>query len=351
MSNAGTSAHTGAPIKEGGTPSVAPGYGPVDPLSIRAMLMLSTANWMMADEEWPYRETTITLRSMGDELGEFRLFGANHPSSIQRVFDRELDISTMNPSVILAMAHRGVGLFTKPMQVALIAVMPHDDRLGFAVGKESGLTSLDDIREKRYPLRLCVRGSLDQCTTDLVELVLKGHGFTYSDIVAWGGSVSYDQQMPSVGFPDIPSRIERATNGEFDAIFEEGVFNWANLVEGAGLRFLDISAERVMELERLRFKPATIDKARYDTLHADVATLDFSGWPIYTRVDASDLLVRKFCEAMEARKDSIPWRIGPFKQPDLPLEQMVTETPSTPQMDVPFHPAAQKFWAEMGYLK
>lgn len=351
MSDAVTTTPSGAPIKEGGMPSVFPGVGPVDPVSIRAMLMLGAASHMMADEEWPYRETTLQLRSQGDELGEFRFFGANHPDSIRQVFERKLDISIMNPSAILAMAHRGVGMFEEPMQVALIAVMPHDDQLGFAVSRESGLTSLDDVRERRYPLKLSVRGSLDQSTTDLVEQVLHVHGFGYEDIVEWGGSVSYDQQMPPLGFPSNPSRIELAAGGHYDAIFEEGVFLWANAVEGVGMRFLDIAPERLAELERVGFKPATIEKARYDSLPADVATVDFSGWPIYTRIDAPDLLVRKFCEAMEARKDSIPWHIGPVKQQDMPLADMVVDSPETPLMGIPFHPAAEEFWTEMGYLR
>lgn len=350
MTDTTTTTSSGAPLKEGGTPSVAPFFPPVDPVSIRAMLMLTATNFMMADPEWPYRETSIQLQSQGDELGVFRLFGANHPSSIQKVFERKLDISIMNPSLILAMAHRGIGLFTEPMQVALIAVMPHDDQLGFAVSKESGLTSLDDIREQRYPLRLCVRGSLDQCTADLVDCVLRVHGFSYRDIVEWGGSVSFDQQMPPIGFPGLPSRIERAASGKFDAIFEEGVFIWANAADAAALRFLDISPERLTELGSHGFKPATIDKARYESLPADIATLDFSGWPIFTRADAPDLLIRKFCESMHNHKDSIPWQIGPVQQPDLPLERMVVDSPDTPLMGIPFHRAAEAVWQKLGYL-
>ncbi|AGB22217.1 hypothetical protein Mycsm_01832 [Mycobacterium sp. JS623] len=351
MSNAANKTYAPAPIKEGGMPSVVPGFGPVDPVNIRALLMLEVAKYLMVDDEWPYRETTIQMQSAGDELGVFRFFGANHPDSIRQVFERKLDISIMNPSVILSMAHRGVGPYDEPMQVALIAVMPHDDQLGFAVSEASGLTSLDDIREKRYPLRLSVRGSLDHSTTELVEEVLNVHGFGYADIVEWGGSVSYDQQMPPIGFPNNPSRIELAAAGHYDAIFEEGVFIWVNAAVGAGLRFLDIAPERLAELQRLGFAPAKIEKSRYTGLAADVTTVDFSGWPIYARADAPDLLVRKFCQALEVRKDSIPWNIGPVKQQDLPLQKMLVETPETPQMGVPFHPAAKEFWTEMGYLK
>lgn len=320
---------------------------PIDPLSIRAKLMLETSSYMMSESDWPYRQTTVELRSQGDEEGVFRLFGANHPDSVRRVFERNLDVAILNPSAILSMAHRGVGLFSEPMEVALIAVIPHFDQLGFAVSKASGLTSLDDIREKRFPLRLSVRGSLDLSTTRLVELVLQAHGFGYDDILAWGGSVSYDQPMP---MPNDDARLGRAARGEIDALFEEGVMLWANGAEDAGLRFLDLEESRLAELERLGFRRGTIEQSRYGRLPADVATVDFSGWPIYTRRDASDLLVRTFCEGMEARKGSIPWQIGPVEQPDLPLGRMVTESAETP-LDVPFHPAALEVWTRLGYLQ
>ncbi len=324
--------------------------GQVDPNSMRSMLMLESVSHMMTETDWPYRAASIDLTSQGDEVGAFRLFGANNPNSIWDVFERKIDISIMNPSAILRMADRGVGLFSEPMQVALIAVMPHYDQLGFAVSNSSGLTSLTEIREKRYPLRLSVRGSLDACTTLLVEQVLKSHGFSYEDILSWGGSVSHDQSIPSESSPNQPSRIERMANGELDAIFEEAVMAWANDAVDAGMKFLDLDEDHLVMLEQEGFTRATMEKSRLTRLPADVATVDFCGWPIYTRVDASDLLIRKFCEALEARKNTIPWTWGPVKQKAMPLERMVLNAPDTP-IDVAFHPAARECWTKLGYLK
>jgi hypothetical protein len=141
------------PHRSGAVPSTAARYvspAPIDPLGLRARLMLETSSHLMAEPNWPYRQTTVEMRSQGDEEGIFRLFGANHPDSIRRVAERQLDVSIMNPSAILSMAHRGVGLFSEPMNVALIAVIPHADQLGFAVSQASGLRSLDDILPLRW---------------------------------------------------------------------------------------------------------------------------------------------------------------------------------------------------------
>lgn len=340
-----------APLKEGGQPSVLGVVGRVDPTCVRSKLMLETLSHMMSESDWPYRYVTVNVRSQGDEIGKFALLGANDPDSIQRVHDRELDIAILNPMMILTMAHRGVGLFSQPLDVALIAVMPHYDQIGFAVTEACAISSLEDLRDKRYPLRLSVRGTMDACTTRCVEDVLRVHGFTYDDIVSWGGSVTFDQPMPHEPTPTSPSRVEKVGLGELDAIFEEGVMIWANLIKGVGMRFLDIAEDKLTILEQRGFTRGVIEKSRFPSLDKDAQTVDFSGWPVYTRKDAPDLLIRKFCEAMEARKAVIPWNFGPLNQDPMPIERFVVDTPSTPFQGIDFHPVAREYWQEKGYLK
>ena len=74
-------------------------------------------------------------------------------------------------------------------------------------------------------------------------------------------------------------------------------------------------------------------------------TLDFSGFPVYTRADVSDDVVTALCAALEASKERIPWQgEGP-----LPLDRMCRDTPDGP-LDVPLHPAAERFWRQKGYI-
>jgi len=89
-----------------------------------------------------------------------------------------------------------------------------------------------------------------------VDVVLREHGFTLADLVAWGGEISYDQPMPNH-----PSRIGRLKDGELDAIFDEGVIMWADQVTAAGARLLPISPAQLDALTSQGFRPAVIEHA------------------------------------------------------------------------------------------
>jgi hypothetical protein len=275
---------------------------PVDPTNLRPMLFLEAARDMMLNEDWPFRAVSVVMEDHGGP-GRFAFYGANHPDAVEEVHAGRVDISTLNPAAMLTMAYRGTGAFTSPKDVATIAVLPHDDRLGFAVADRLGFAHLADIAAARYPLRVSVRGSIDACTPIMVDVVLREHGFSLDDIKTWGGEISYDQPMPNH-----PSRIGRLERGELDAIFDEGIVMWA-----------------------------------------DVPAVDYGGWPIYCRSDTSALLVDKFCRALARRRDTIPWDIGGPVQPPLPLERMARDSPVTP-LDVPLHPQAAAVWRELGYL-
>ena len=52
------------------------------------------------------------------------------------------------------MAFKGKGLFSKRQPIRTIAVFPSYDVMGFAVHESTGITSLDQIRKERIPLRV-----------------------------------------------------------------------------------------------------------------------------------------------------------------------------------------------------
>ena len=88
-----------------------------------------------------------------------------------------------------------------------------------------------------------------------------------------------------------------------------------------------------------------ISKARYTKLKEDVPTLDFSGFPVYTHVNVPDTIVTSICSRPRNKGEKILWQ----EQGPLPLDRMCRDTPEGP-LNIPLHPAAERFRRERGYL-
>ena len=63
--------------------------------------------------------------------------------------------------------------------------------------------------------------------------------------------------------------------------------------------------------------------------------------------EAPDRAIPGFCLALMPHKNRIPWETS--GRETLPLDQMYHDTANEP-LDVPLHPAAERFWREKGYL-
>jgi len=186
-----------------------------------------------------------------------------------------------------------------------------------------------------------LRGQKDHSLHFMVRHVLSAYDFTLEDIVSWGGEVRYDPGLPDEG----SNRLTAVGRGEIDAIFDEAINVWLNQGLDLGLRFLELEEPYLQKLEKMGYHRAPITKAEFPRISRDIMTIDFSGWPIFTHANVSDDVVTSFCSALEARKDRIPWQgEGP-----LPLERMCKDSPDSP-LDIPLHPAAERFWHECGYL-
>ena len=308
--------------------------------TIRSHLVLEVASELVDRTEWPYRQARITLREQGGEVWPVCLFGCDTPAAIDQVARGEVQVAIINPAGPLALALRGRGPFRSAISLRAITVIPSPDQLAFAVTERTGLKSLHDIRERRFPLRVSIRGQMDHSLHLVVKEVLSAAGFSLDDVVSWGGQVRYD-----AGLPNSPKRLGAVQRGEVDMIIDEAVRSWIDAATKSDMGVLPLDEPLLQRLEELGFRRAVIPKARYTKLKEDVPTLDFSGFPVYTHVNVPDAIVTSICSALEARKEKIPWQEdGP-----LPLDRMCRDTPEGP-LNIPLHPAAERFWRERGYL-
>jgi len=202
-----------------------------------------------------------------------------------------------NPAVYLALAMRGTGPFAAPIALRAITVIPSPDQLAFAVTERTGLKSFHEIRERRYPLRVSMRGQKDHALHPIVSEVFAAAGFSFDDIVSWGGQVRYDD-----GLPMKSHRFGAMQNGEVDMIIDEAVRSWVNPAAEAGMQVLPLDESMLIKLEAIGLRRALISRARYPKLPHDVPTLDFSGFAVYTHADVPDAVITSICVALEARK-------------------------------------------------
>lgn len=308
---------------------------------IRSILLLEMAAEMVSGPAWQVWRPTqprLLLHKQGSARPwEYCLFASATTSGIDEVARGEVQLAMLNPAAPLALAVRGVGPFVEPLPLRVITTIPSWDQFGFAVAERTGITSLSDIRDGRYPLKISMRDQPDHADYMLVNETFRALGFSLEDVISWGGQV--------IPHPRIAVDADAVRRGEYDAFFEEEVRLWLPQALDAGMRFLPIDGPVRETLEALGWQCSSLSRSEYPRLATEVPTADFSGWPVFTHADAPDELVRWFCTALEARKERIPWEGGWT----LPLERMCRNGPDTP-LAAPLHPAAEAFWRERGYL-
>jgi len=310
------------------------------PHTTRSRLMLEVASQLVSRKDFPYLQARVDLREQGADDWPLTLFASDSPATIHEVAAGKVQFAIINPSMMLKLAALGSAPFKEAIPLRVIAVLPSLDSMLFAVKQDTGLKSFRDILERKFPLRVSLRAQPDHSLHVIVNHVLAVAGFSLDDIVSWGGEVRYDAGM-AYG----PNRIGAMQRGEIDAIFDEGAGAWGNMALELGMNFLSLDENMLARLEAVGLRRGLIEKKYFPKLSADVPTLDFSGWPIYTHENISDAFVTDFCRALEASKERIPWA----QAATLPLAQMVRDTPEG-HLEVPLHPAAERYWRERGYL-
>jgi hypothetical protein len=280
------------------------------------------------------QEECISLSFAADSFRELKLLAQG-----------KVSVAWINPSASVTLAYRGTGPIGKPIPLRAIAVFPSWDVMGFAVHESTGVTSLEQIKENRIPLRLSTgptgaREMIESPVTFMVHSALKAAGFTVADLRKWGGKI---QEVSRPSHPDRRAGIE---NGTINAVFDEGIKSWGQTALDHGLRYLPIEGVVLRRLKAMGYRPGILPKTYFKGMKENVPTIDFSGWPMVVRADMPNDIAYALCEALEARRKVIP--TDNFRP--LRISQLCANDAEAP-FDVPLHPGAKRFYRERGYLK
>ena len=184
-----------------------------------------------------------------------------------------------------------------------VTVIPSHDQCVFAVRPETGLNSVEEIAERRLPLKILLRGDPRHGLHAILDHIAAAAGFSLAELRAWGGSTRLEGMLP---WPDTP-KFAALVSGEVDAVFDEGAGSWVNEALAAGLRILPLRDATLRQLEALGLRRGVLTRSAFPGLPADVASIDFSGWPVFTHADMDERRVWQICAALDARRHLIPW--------------------------------------------
>jgi len=275
--------------------------------------------------------------AMGDAHSETG--GNNSPVVVAK---KKFELGFANPAGLARMALLGRGCFKEKLPLRALGVFPSWDRLVFAVHQDTGIRSIEEIKDKKFPLRVSTRqGGKEHTTLYIVDEILKAYGFSLRDIEKWGGKIL---RVPN---PSSTVRTDHLKNGLANAVFDEGLKSWGAVALQSGMRFLPIDETVLKKMAGLGFSAGPVTSREFSALPEEVATLDFSGWPFFCHRDLPAKTVYQIATAIDACHANIP--VDHFGRKRMTMEEFTHGSEGGP-LTLPFHPGVRKYYREKGYI-
>jgi TRAP-type uncharacterized transport system substrate-binding protein len=269
--------------------------------------------------------------------------GSNCFDAPVQVAHGKYHIGVTTPGWVGRLALEGRAPFREPLPLRALAQFTHDDRLVFAVRRETGIASLADIKARRYPLRVStpIRKTRHPAVW-CAERVLEAYGFDFGDIEAWGGELLVDRPRYMNVAGSAPA------SPAFEAIFDEAIMTkrWVTLTEQYDVRFLPLDEDVIARFVAQGWERGTIAKGRFRGVDAEVPGIDFSGWLLFCREDMDPELAYHTVGAIEEEKDRIDRHFGPGSA----MTSLVDMRELGRNVTIPLHPGAEAYYREKGYL-
>ena len=166
-------------------------------------------------------------------------------------------------------AVNGWGPFSTPIflnEVQTIASL-YDSKIQFVVLDSVKINSIEEIKEKRIPLKLCV-GRIGSGMEMAARRIFEEYGITFKDIESWGGKISYFSQTES---------IRMLGDGQLNAFINSSIVPLADLTELAlkrDFKILPIPDDIIDKLvKKYNYTSGVIVKGTYKGVTEDILTL------------------------------------------------------------------------------
>ncbi len=240
----------------------------------------------------------------------------------------------------LAYATAGKDPFNEPVEGLSAVAVLYDwapvwwiARSDFAA--EYGLETLNDIAEKKPPIRL-VMNRKGLLTSAITEATLNSLGVTIEDIESWGGSVQFQASKEQTSLMR-DGRVDMLANTLF-----EGHSSLQQMSQAVDLTMLSTPPEAAKAvMDEYFLKPWTISAEANPGKNGDIATVTTSVI-LFVKEEMSSDVVYKITKSMienPEKMGSVSKAMGRFT-PNGMVDQSV----------VPFHPGALQAYKEAGLM-
>ena len=220
-----------------------------------------------------------------------------------------------------------------------IAAVQHPAWEAVAVRWETGITSLDDIKKSRIPVRVIGGGSL------VARIILAHHGLSRELIESWGGRF---QEPLTPGGGSHPHPYPWVRSGDFDVIMgnvfsgfapEVWQFHEASILHN--LRFLPLTETLIQQLcEEEYCEPGFIPHHLLRGIEEDVPSVLRSPQIVYGRDDMPEDFAHLLAKALDE---------GAHLFPQAHIALSYDWRLAAKQTGVPLHPGALRYYEERGF--
>jgi TRAP transporter TAXI family solute receptor len=261
--------------------------------------------------------------------------GKDGPNQVM-VSKKQVEFAVTNESTSYAAAEGLMPYKERFPNIRTVAVLNPTSPFQFFVDGKTGITSFQQIKEKRYPLRVGVnqKGSLMQICG---EKVLEAYGITFEDILKWGGKIHYVRARQSMDLWDA---------GQLDATSEVMQFPasaYIELSQKHKLVMLPVAPDKVPGLTKLLGMPPFTIPANAYPFQKEAYTTINTKLILISSVDEPAEMVYDVVKAMYTNLNYLHKVHANLR--GLTGEIMVKEAM------VELHPGAAKFYREIGVIK
>jgi TRAP transporter TAXI family solute receptor len=244
--------------------------------------------------------------------------------NIRRLASGELDFALSNAAITF-FAMRGSEGWDRAYPVRSVMTLAPNVAL-FVTQASSGITTLDDLRDRRVTV-----GPAGAGFEYFVEPLLEAHGVTYDDFSPLNATQS--------------GAVDLIADGSAAAVFVGGAVPTASITQASAsqdIRFIPFDEDVRQQLidEYLFFGPATIPAGTYRGQDEPFEGLDTGSMHLITSAAASDDLVYNVTKTLYEQRESVVEKhaAGRAINPGNVVRDTGTE----------FHPGAIRFYQEIG---